>query len=97
MPVAATRQVCTRRRLMVGRQTDRPYPLLGGLSPPPGSGWRRHGPHLNQQAQHIRLGEALDDPVAAEVQVTIATSMSAGRRAPGSTVPRQELRPVIRL
>jgi hypothetical protein len=68
MPVAATRQVCARRRLTVGRQTARPYPLLDGLSPPPGSGWRRPGPDLNQQAQHIRLGETLDDTVAAEMQ-----------------------------
>src|SRR5438874_12427623 len=67
MPVAATRQVCARRRLTVGGQTARPYPLPGGLSPPPGSGRRGHGPHLDQQAQHVRLGEALDDPVAAEV------------------------------
>jgi hypothetical protein len=85
MPVAATRQVCARRRLTVGGQTDRPYPLLGRLSVPPGSGWRGHRPHLDQQAQHVRLGEALDDPVAAEVQ--------DGARAawPFATVPAVRL------
>jgi hypothetical protein len=59
--------VPARRRLTAGRQTDRPYPLIGGPSPPPGSGRRRHGPDLNKQAQHIRLGETLDDTVAADL------------------------------
>jgi hypothetical protein len=60
--------VPARRRLTADRQTDRPYPLIGGLSPPPGSGRRRHGPDLDKQAQHIRLGETLDDTVTAETQ-----------------------------
>src|SRR5690242_8997152 len=60
---------CTCPAAAHGRQTDRsPYPLIGGLCPPPGSGRRRHGPNLDKQAQHIRLGETLDDTAAAEVQ-----------------------------
>src|SRR5690348_8171279 len=60
---------CTWPAAAHGRQTDRsPYPLIGGLCPPPGSGRRRHGPNLDKQAQHIRLGEPLDDTIAAEMQ-----------------------------
>jgi hypothetical protein len=33
-----------------------------------GSGRRGHGSDLDEQAQHVGLGEPLDDPVAAEVQ-----------------------------
>jgi len=33
-----------------------------------GSGGRRHCPYLDEQPEHVGLGEPLDDPVAAEVQ-----------------------------
>ncbi len=34
----------------------------------PGSGWCWHGAHLDEQPQHVGLGEALDAPAAAEMQ-----------------------------
>src|SRR5690348_2274227 len=43
-------------------KNDRPYPGTRN------SKRALARPHLDQQAQHVRLGETLDDPVAAEVQ-----------------------------